>query len=30
MIGKLEKYVVREDEVKNPIWNDLKKLLDNE
>lgn len=30
MIEKLDKYVVREDEVKNPVWNDLKKLLDNE
>ena len=30
MIEKLEKYVVKEDELKNPVWNDLKKLLDNE
>ena len=30
MIEKLEKYVVKEDEIKNPVWNDLKKLLDNE
>ena len=30
MIEKLDKYIVREDEVKNPVWNDLKKLLDNE
>jgi uncharacterized metal-binding protein YceD (DUF177 family) len=30
MIEKLNKYVLKEDEVKNPVWNDLKKLLDNE
>ena len=30
MIEKLNKYILREDEVKNPVWNDLKKLLDNE
>lgn len=30
MIEKLDKYIVRDDEVKNPVWNDLKKLLDNE
>ena len=30
MIEKLEKYVVREDEENKSIWNDLKKLLDNE
>jgi len=30
MIENLSKYIVREDEVKNPVWNDLKKLLDNE
>jgi len=29
MIEKLDKYIVREEE-NNPIWNDLKKLLDNE
>jgi len=29
MIKKLEKYIVREED-NNPIWNDLKKLLDNE
>lgn len=29
MIEKLDKYIVREEE-SNPIWNDLKKLLDNE
>jgi len=30
MIEKLKKYVVKEDEGENPVWNDLKKLLDNE
>ena len=30
MIEKLNKYILNEDEVKNPVWNDLKKLLDNE
>lgn len=30
MIEKLSKYVVKEDEQKNSVWNDLKKLLDNE
>lgn len=30
MIEKLNKYIVREDEVENPVWKDLKKLLDNE
>jgi len=30
MIEKLNKYVVREDELNNPVWKDLKKLLDNE
>ena len=30
MIEKLNKYILKEDEVKNPVWNDLKKLLDNE
>jgi uncharacterized metal-binding protein YceD (DUF177 family) len=30
MIEKLEKYVIKDDEIKNPVWNDLKKLLDNE
>jgi uncharacterized metal-binding protein YceD (DUF177 family) len=30
MIEKLDKYVVREDGQNNPVWNDLKKLLDNE
>ncbi len=30
MIEKLKKYIVKEDGVKNPVWNDLKKLLDNE
>ncbi|MBC8006012.1 MAG: DUF177 domain-containing protein [Verrucomicrobia bacterium] len=30
MIEKLNKYMVREDEVDNPVWKDLKKLLDNE
>ncbi|MBA4409851.1 MAG: DUF177 domain-containing protein [Bacteroidota bacterium] len=30
MIDKLAKYVVKDDEIKNPVWNDLKKLLDNE
>ncbi len=30
MLEKLEKYIVKEDEVKSSVWNDLKKLLDNE
>jgi uncharacterized protein len=30
MIEKLGKYIVREDEENKSIWNDLKKLLDNE
>ncbi len=30
MIERLNKYIVSEEEVSNPIWNDLKKLLDNE
>jgi len=30
MIEKLNKYVVREEEQSNPVWKDLKKLLDNE
>jgi len=30
MIERLNKYILREDEVINPVWNDLKKLLDNE
>lgn len=30
MIEKLNKYVIREDEKNNSVWNDLKKLLDNE
>ena len=30
MIEKLGKYVVREDQENKSIWNDLKKLLDNE
>jgi uncharacterized metal-binding protein YceD (DUF177 family) len=30
MIEKLNKYIVREDEQENPVWKDLKKLLDNE
>lgn len=30
MIEKLNKYIVREDQVENPVWKDLKKLLDNE
>lgn len=30
MIEKLNKYMVREDETENPVWKDLKKLLDNE
>ena len=30
MIEKLNNYIVREEEPKNPVWNDLKKLLDNE
>ncbi len=30
MIEKLDKYVVREGEEMNSVWNDLKKLLDNE
>lgn len=30
MIEKLSKYVVKEDRENNPVWNDLKKLLDNE
>lgn len=30
MIEKLGKYVIREDEKKESIWNDLKKLIDNE
>lgn len=30
MIEKLSKYVIKEDKGDNPVWNDLKKLLDNE
>jgi len=30
MIEKLNNYILKEDELKNPVWNDLKKLLDNE
>ena len=30
MIEKLDKYLIKEDKVINPVWNDLKKLLDNE
>jgi len=30
MIEKLDKYVVREGEENSTVWNDLKKLLDNE
>ena len=30
MIEKLNKYVIREEEKKTTVWNDLKKLLDNE
>jgi len=30
MIDKLNKYIIKEDEVKPSAWNDLKKLLDNE
>ncbi|HZL12180.1 MAG TPA: DUF177 domain-containing protein [Prolixibacteraceae bacterium] len=30
MIEKLDKYIVREGEEKNSVWNELKKLLDNE
>ncbi|MGE5394769.1 MAG: YceD family protein [Candidatus Saccharibacteria bacterium] len=30
MIERLNKYIVREDEQENPVWKDLRKLLDNE
>ena len=30
MIERLNQYVVREEEQSNPVWKDLKKLLDNE
>jgi uncharacterized protein len=30
MIEKLNKYIPREDEEKSSVWNDLRKLLDNE
>jgi len=30
MIEKLDKYIVREGEENSSVWNDLKKLLDNE
>jgi uncharacterized metal-binding protein YceD (DUF177 family) len=30
MIAKLNKYIIREGELNNPTWNELKKLLDNE
>jgi len=30
MIEKLGKYIVREGEENRTVWNDLKKLLDNE
>jgi len=30
MIEKLDKYMIKEDEEKNSVWNDLRKLLDNE
>jgi uncharacterized protein len=30
MIEKLSKYVIREEKLKTTVWNDLKKLLDNE
>jgi len=30
MIEKLNKYIIREEKTDNPVWKDLKKLLDNE
>jgi len=30
MIKKLDEYIIRESEENSPVWNDLKKLLDNE
>jgi uncharacterized metal-binding protein YceD (DUF177 family) len=30
MIEKLNKYIVREEDNNNPVWKDLRKLLDNE
>lgn len=30
MIEKLDKYIVKEEDESNPIWNDLKKFLNNE
>ena len=30
MIEKLNKYIVREEDTNNPVWKDLRKLLDNE
>jgi uncharacterized protein len=30
MIEKLSKYIIREENESNPVWKDLKKLLDNE
>lgn len=30
MIEKLKKYVVKDDKQNNPVWDDLKKLLNNE
>ena len=30
MIKKLSKYIIKEEEPKTSVWNDLKKLLDNE
>ena len=30
MIEKLSKYIIKEEEQKTSVWNDLKKLLDNE
>jgi len=30
MIEKLDKYIIKDDDQSNPVWNDLKKLLNNE
>ena len=30
MMEKLDKYVIKEEEENNPVWNDLKKLLNND
>lgn len=30
MIEKLDKYIIKDEDANNPVWNDLRKLLNNE